>query len=86
MSKSTHYSWLEETFSNADITIRGKKLRITFVGDYEPSDPSVGIFSGFLYIQCSDGNNYYIADDGSVYDEQDKPVGTTRDLFPEEMY
>lgn len=45
----------------------GRKVKITEVYGYEPSDASVGIWSGYLMVMCDDGEEYDIEDSGKVY-------------------
>lgn len=44
----------------------GLEVEVTAVHDYEPPDPSVGIFGGCLTVTLEDGRDYDIWDDGSV--------------------
>jgi hypothetical protein len=47
------------------LDVDGSKVKITEVYDYEPPDPSVGIWSGYVTVRAGD-EDYDIDDNGRV--------------------
>lgn len=64
----SNQKYVERILTGADLEMNdGRRLRIVSVGDYEPDDRSVGIFTGYVQVTCDDGQDYDILDNGDVY-------------------
>lgn len=83
---SRYQKYVEERLKGATLDMKNAtQLVVAGVGDYEPADPSVGIWSGFVDVTTEDGGEYLITDDGSVYaagGEGDK-IGIGPELQPD---
>lgn len=65
--------------------LNGLEVEVTFVHDYEPPDPSVGIFGGVLTVTCEDDRDYDMFDNGDVTfccDMTGYVVGHGPELYP----
>lgn len=79
-----HQSYVEKVLTGATLDMKdGRQLTVDTIGDYEPWDPSVGIMTGSVSVTTTDGGEYWITDDGSVYSDggDGKKVGSGPDLI-----